>query len=416
MKRNILFVSLYDFNNINCRAIYPDLIRKLIAEGHNVTIISPVEKRNKTDNVPRTINGDGYRICKPVIGNIQKTAYIEKGVSTLTLPYQLKKYYKRYLESESYDLIIYTTPPPTLSTLISYIKKKKKTITYLLLKDIWPQGLVDDHAIEKKGITALIYYFYRWHEIKLYKLSDFIGCMSKANVEYILKHNSYLNPRTVSVNPNSIEPCDHSIITEALKKEVKTKFNVPCDRKILFYGGNLGIDQAVSHLIACIKQCGRELPYHFVICGSGTHYSLLEDFVKSEHPENLTLLQWLDKSSYDTLLSASDAGLIFLNYELTTPNFPSRLLTYMEFGKPVLACTDTTSDIGQVIMDGDFGEWCTSDDPRKFVTAAKKLLESNIGERGENARQYLLSNYTVNNSYAAIKEALAPNENSVHKC
>ena len=93
--KNILFVSLYDFDSINCRAIYPDLVRKLAAEGNRVTVLSPVEKRNVKSGTSDIITGENYRIMKPVIGNIQKTAYIEKGISTLTFSRMLISYCKK---------------------------------------------------------------------------------------------------------------------------------------------------------------------------------------------------------------------------------------------------------------------------------------------------------------------------------
>lgn len=45
-------------------------------------------------------------------------------------------------------------------------------------------------------------------------------------------------------------------------------------------------------------------------------------------------------------------GLMFLDKRFTIPNFPSRLLLYLEAGMPVLAAIDRNTDIGSVISDG----------------------------------------------------------------
>jgi hypothetical protein len=44
-------------------------------------------------------------------------------------------------------------------------------------------------AFKKNGI---IYNYFRFKEKAMYKEADYIGCMSPANVKYILEHNKYL--------------------------------------------------------------------------------------------------------------------------------------------------------------------------------------------------------------------------------
>ena len=50
---------------------------------------------------------------------------------------------------------------------------------------------------------------------------------------------------------------------------------------------------------------------------------------------NAKLYPYLPKEEYDELVPACDVGLILLDPRFTIPNFPSRLLTYMEFSMPV---------------------------------------------------------------------------------
>ena len=45
---------------------------------------------------------------------------------------------------------------------------------------------------------------FRRQEINLYNISDYIGCMSKRNYDYLLENNKYINKNKVEINPNSI--------------------------------------------------------------------------------------------------------------------------------------------------------------------------------------------------------------------
>lgn len=197
----ILFLSLLDFETIEEHNIYTDLLREFRKEKHELYIVSPVERRKNRDTY--IIQEDNCKILKLCIGNVQKTNYLEKGFSLLRLQGQFIKGITTYFSDVKIDLILYATPPITFSRVVAYIKKRDQAISYLLLKDIWPQGIVDLGVISKKG---LIYRYFRKKEEDMYKVSDYIGCMSLANVRYILEENSFLKADKVEVCPNSIEP------------------------------------------------------------------------------------------------------------------------------------------------------------------------------------------------------------------
>ena len=44
---NVLFLTLLDFNSIDEHNIYTDLLREFVKHGHEVYVISPVERRKK---------------------------------------------------------------------------------------------------------------------------------------------------------------------------------------------------------------------------------------------------------------------------------------------------------------------------------------------------------------------------------
>lgn len=95
-------------------------------------------------------------------------------------------------------------------------------------------------------------------------------------------------------------------------------------------------------------------------------------------------MQRLPKEDYDTLVGACDVGMIFLDYRFTIPNFPSRLLSYMQAKLPVLAVTDVNTDIGKIIVDGGFGWWCPSNSVEKFSSTIDLIVDSDlsIGDKG----------------------------------
>ncbi|MFC4354207.1 glycosyltransferase family 4 protein [Chryseomicrobium palamuruense] len=396
-KMNILFLSIGRLNDLEFRGIYTDLLRQFRDKGHKVYVVSPREKRlNKPTEY---VNENGVQFLRVRIGNITKTNVIEKGISTIMIESLFLKAIKKHIKDIKFDLVIYSTPPITFGKVIGYVKKRDNAKSYLLLKDIFPQNAVDLNMFSK---NSLIYKYFRLKEKQLYAQSDFIGCMSQANVDFVLKNNAEVPTDTVEVCPNSIEPL--TIEKDETKvRKIRQKYNIPFDKTVFVYGGNLGKPQGIDFLIKCLKANKDNNQVYFVIAGSGTEFNKLKSFFNSEKLTNAQLFAQLPKDDYELLANSCDVGLIFLDKRFTIPNFPSRLLSYMQASMPVLAATDVNTDIGKVIEQGKFGFWCESNNTEQFNKTLQQLCDKELRKQmGVNARRYLEENYTSKHSYEII--------------
>lgn len=396
----LLFISLLDFSSFNDRNIYTDLLREFIKNGHEVYCVSPTERRT---GIKTHLTGDGH-ILRLSIGNIQKTNIIEKGISTLLVETQFKQAIKTYFSDIKFDLVLYTTPPITFVSVVQYIKKRDNAKAYLMLKDIFPQNAVDLEMMRKTGIKGLLYRYFRRKEKRLYDISDKIGCMSPANVEYILKNNPQIDRAKVEVCPNAIEPIDMSVSSDK-RKLMREQYGIPLDKKVFVYGGNLGKPQGIQFLIDCLRSQKNNKDAFFLIVGGGTEYGKLESYIDSENQSNVKLMARIPKEDYDRMVAACDVGMIFLDHRFTIPNFPSRLLAYMQAKLPVLAVTDPNTDVGKIITEGGLGWWCESKDTSDFVKTVEMIMADNE-PKGELAYDYLEKHYSVENDYKIIMTSL----------
>lgn len=394
---NIIFLTLVDFKSYSEHNLYCDLLNEFIKNGHEVYCISPAEKRTGVE----THLAENGHLLKLKIGNIQKTNIVEKGISTLRLESQFIAGIKKYFSNIKFDLVLYSTPPITLAKAVKYVKKRDGARTYLMLKDIFPQNALDLGMMTETGVKGLLYKYFRKKEKDLYAFSDFIGCMSPANAAYILKHNPQISEEKVGLCPNCIKLQDMGL-SEQGRREMREKYGIPQDKKVFVYGGNLGKPQGIPFIIECLRAQMDNKDAYFLIVGDGTEYGKLEAFVNEEKPENMKLLKRLPKDDYDRMVAACDVGLIFLDHRFTIPNFPSRLLSYMQAGLPVLAATDPNTDIGKVIVEGGFGWWCESNDAKAFAARVKEALVADIDGMREKEIDFLLNNYTAEKGYAAI--------------
>lgn len=401
----LLFLSIGDIPSIKHHEIYPDLLREFLKNGHEVYVVCARERRSGQPT--ELVEEDGAKLLKVHIGNITKTNMLEKGISTLLVGLQFKKAISTFFKNTHFDLIMYSTPPITLAGVVEYVKKRDNAKTYLLLKDIFPQNAVDIGIMNKSGVKGLLYKYFRSQEKKLYQISDRIGCMSEANVKYVIYNNPEVLSSKVEECPNCIEVIDKSVDDET-RKQIRRKYGIPENKKVFVYGGNLGKPQGISFIIECLRRCQIIKDVFFLVVGDGTEFQLLRDFEQSSKQDNFKLMNRLPKDDYDTMIGACDVGLIFLDHRFTIPNFPSRLLSYMQAKIPVLAATDPHTDLGKTIVDASIGMWCESDNVDDFYHSVLSIKDMRFDKDKE--WKYLNDRYSVKVAYKTIMKMLQGEE------
>ena len=394
---NVIFLTVSRVYHIEARGIYTDLLRKFRDEGHNVYVVYPRERRFQLPTMLE--EQDGIHLLGVRTLNIQKTNVIEKGIGTILIEKQFEKAIKRHLAGVNFELILYSTPPITFTNVVKYLKgRNPEAVSYLLLKDIFPQNAVDLGMFSEK---SLFYKYFRRKEIGLYKLSDYIGCMSPANVDFVLRHNPFVSPQKVEIAPNSITLMEEPAVDRIA---IRQEYGLPLDKPVFIYGGNLGRPQGVDFLLECLEANKNRSDCHFLIVGKGTEFGKLQRWFSDTKPLNASLLAGLPKEKYDWLVRSCDVGLIFLDYRFTIPNYPSRLLSYLQYGMPIIAATDEHTDVGSMAESNGYGLWCRSNDVAGFGRCVDKLATNPalVKKMGQKGHSFLLDNYLTDHTYAAI--------------
>lgn len=364
------------------RNIYMDILNELIGFGHNVDVMCPMNDNNKNAFNKKELN----RILPVKVGAIEKTTLIKKGINTVLLEKRYLRSLKKNLTNENYDLVIYSTPPISFGKVVKYVKRQTGAFSYLMLKDIFPQNALDLELLSRSGLKGIIYKYFRSKEIKLYKMSDYIGCMSEANIKYVINNNPFLDKEKVGLCPNSIrieETVDNDIT------DLRKQLCLPIEKKIIVYGGNLGLPQNIDFFIDVLKRFKGNEEIMFLVIGSGTMFERLNDYVQTTNNQAIRLLSQVSKELYNKYVEASDIGMILLDHRFTIPNFPSRLLSYMELKKPVFCSVDLNTDVGVFVEQNNFGVSSLNGDGEDFVNKLNTILSLDLKTLGQNSRRVL---------------------------
>lgn len=394
---NILFLTAADISEINTSSLFKDLIRKFVTEGHSMYVVSPAERRSRGKT--RVFTSGGATILKVRTLNITRANVIEKGIGMILLEHQYYRAVKKYFFDIKFDLVLYTTPPITFNKVIVKVKKIFNIPSYLMLKDIFPQNAVD-LGMFKEG--SFLYRYFRKKERMLYAMSDYIGCMSPANMQYVMDYNPDVEKAKLELCPNSIDIEANQIFPD--KASIRKELEIPSDAMLFIYGGNLGKPQGVDFLLDVLKTNADKDDRYFLIIGRGTEYNKINGWIVSSKVRNVKLLPFVPKEEYNYIVSSGDVGMVFLDRRFTIPNFPTRIMGYLLHRMPILFATDPVTDVGRIVEENGCGFWVESGQLDEFNSKIAFFVNHReaIPAMQKNAFKLLSEQYEVSVTYKAI--------------
>ncbi len=377
--------------------IYTDLAEALKKSGHDITVAVSEQVRNRKQTV---INIErGFDVLRIATGNYYDVGLVEKGITTLKIPILMRQGIYKFLGDRKFDFILFEAPPVTNAGLVGWAKKHFNCPAYLMLKDIFPQNAVDLGIMKRNG---LLFRYFIAKERKLYQTADYIGCMSLANKQYVLNNNPWLNPNKVELFPNTKKLTND---TNPNGFRMRDLYSIPKEACVFLFGGNMGRPQYIDLLCNAVNQCKDEAKIYFLFIGRGTDRYKLEQTIVKNGIKNARLIENLPRNEYEQITKECDVGLIVLDPRFTIPNYPSRILSYMEYEKPVLAATDKITDIKALIEDAQCGKWVWSGDIDGFVNTVKEMAGSKeLVIKGQNGRKYIEDNFRVENSVNILEK------------
>lgn len=389
----VLFL-MFAFGDMNKTFnMYTALVEQFHTNGHEVAVVAPCQNGEST-HISKEKGIDILRVKTLPIKNVSNW---RKGISNLLLPYQYKRAVRKFYSDHDFDLIVVPTPPITLVDLASSLKKRYEAKVYLMLRDIFPQNAVDLEFM-KRG--SLIHNYFRHKERKLYRVADFIGCMSQGNIDYVLNHNRELSAEKLHILRNFQYKYEGFGFD---KQALRDKYGLQ-GKFVMLFGGNMGKAQELDNVLELARRMMKYPDAMILLLGEGVMMKRTAKQIESLGITNIKIQGSISKQEYQDLLAVCDVGIISLNRDFTIPNIPSKSLDYWNVGLPILASIDRATDYDKVLEQSATGLYAYAGEHDKFF-ANFECLYSNPELRGRmsaNGKRYFEAQLTPGSAYEQI--------------
>ena len=181
------------------------------------------------------------------------------------------------------------------------------------------------------------------------------------------------------------------------KYAFRRRFGIPEKSFVILWAGSMGIKQGLSNIVnSCKLLQGIDVSVLWVLVGDGEARRSLEAEVKEGNLESYVyLLPFQPDDHLSDMFSAADV--LLLNQLSTVKNtvIPSKLLTYMAAGLPVLAAINADSQGAELLREAGGGVIVEPESPAALVKGLKGLMGDNKvrEEMGERNRRYAIEHF-----------------------
>jgi glycosyltransferase involved in cell wall biosynthesis len=309
---------------------------------------------------------------------------------------------------------------------VKYIMKNISEINCIYI-NVWPifsQYLIARAA--KKNSLPLVTHVQDIYPESLYNRYRILSNLFKKVLvpvdRYVLKNSSkviaisenmlFTLNKTRNIPPEKIELVHNWNNSRIQLKE--RKFNSakrkPGSEKAPFcfmYLGNIGPVAGIDHLILSFADAAIK-DSKLIIAGSGSQRDYCYKLAQSKKDSNIEFIEVSVENTYQVLEQA-DVFMLPLVKDASLTSVPSKLITYMIAGKPIIASVDSGSDTARVIKKANCG-WVVQPEVREQISSVMRMVRQNtkeiMKELGRNGQVYAEENFSKEKNLALLTQII----------
>lgn len=384
--RLLIHSLIFPPDQVSTAYLYGDIAKGFIDEGWDVEVFTTTPHYNYEDDFlkisrKRIFHSETNFFGARVIHIPQK-----KSASTVIRGLYILWFHIsfvfRVLFGRPFDVILSPSPPPTLGFLNGLIAKVKGVKAVYNVQEIYPDILLKSSTKFPGFLLAIL----RWMEKKTYQWNSKIVTIDEQFAEV-------LSPRMESVKlevvPNFVDTQLYS--PQPYQPDPKLDFK---GKYLVVYLGNLGKVQDWDAILNCSRHLSQHEEIQFLLIGGGSEYEYLKS--QSKSLSNLEVWSYQDREVVPQIIARSDLHLISMNEASDYDGLPSKVLTILSAGKPILLASDAGTPVSRVVTKSGNGIRVNRGD---YLDMAKMILEISRGQRSnelnsQKGRKYILSSYS----------------------
>lgn len=367
-----------------------ELAQALTAKGHAVSVVSRFPRHISEELQPKTKGKWVTREKRPEAEVVRvKIPHFPRSIPLMRelehLINIILLVWASLLGKRPEVTLVYSPPIVVgYAAVLARLFNKSKVI--LNVQDLFPQSFIDVGIIKNRLLIVICRFF----EKDLYRRVNMITVHSENNARIV--EETVGDKNKVKVVPNWVDT-DY-IIPGNHDNKFRKEFGLE-NKFIISFAGCMGEGQDLDLILDCADKLRDNDHIVFLLAGNGPKYDYVKN--RAQGMNNVRVLPIQPREKYVNLLAASNVCIVTLSKLINTPVVPSKILSIMSSGRPLLASLPDISDAVAIIRKADCGICVNAADAEAFTSAVIRLYKDVrlLSRYGENGRKFVTNHFSL---------------------
>ena len=298
------------------------------------------------------------------------------------------------------DVLFIVSPPIGLGLVAWFLGRVWWRVPYVFqVEDLQPDTALDLGMMKRGALMRLLYAV----ESLAYRHAALVSTLTSAMRARIVAKG--IADAKVILSAPWADPVlfDLPCGNEAIRRELGLG-----QAQLVVHAGNMGVKQGLDVVLDAAERTRDDADVMYLLVGDGAMRPVLESKARALKLPNVRVIPLLPRESFLRLLAAADVCLVTQQRTVADVVFPSKVVTLLAAGKPVVASVSAGSVVAGVIAEAGAGVVVTPEDPAALADAVGALLR-NPEERKRMAtrgRQYARATWERNATLQHLERAL----------
>lgn len=305
---------------------------------------------------------------------------------------------------EKPDVIYANTWPIVAQGLLMLACQLRHIPLVLSIQDLYPESLF----VQRRGIeqTSRFYELLRWVDTQIVR-----HCAKLIVISEQFKH-TYVHERgipedKVTAIPNWVD--DIHPVDSSSRNDIRKKHDIPEDAFLVVYGGNIGVAAGVEQLTDAFQHLKPREDIYLLIAGAGSNLPACLERIRKLNLARVKIHSPWEAADTMPVLSAADVCILPTQGEQSLVSVPSKLLSYMLAGRPILALAVPASETARIITQSQAGWVISENSSMALAGCLSEISRVSMDERegrGQAGRSFALKHFSKAESVSKVIQIL----------
>lgn len=342
---------------------------QLAADGHDVTVLTAPPSYTKATaamKMPRVQQLDGVTVKRCRLLPESKGNWPLRALNMLLFMFAITRQILFRKAENKYEVVMASTMPPVLVAATARVCARKRGGSFIYhMMDIYPEiALTSDMAKDS--------WFTRWLasvDRRNCELASRVVVLSTDMRDALAARGLVTNNVEVLNNFQLESFTGEGSMPEGLEKPKG------CFR--LLFAGNIGRFQGLETAIDAVALLDDIPDLRFELLGDGAGRGALEELAGERLNQRIFFHGYQPIENAVHVLATADLCLIALNPNIFRYAYPSKTMTYLGVGAPLLLVIESESELAQMVEEEEVGYHAPQGDPQELA----KVIRLAVSER-----------------------------------